>query len=92
MRDPETYLMPTEGWICFHCGERFKTFGAAEDHFGSRPGNGLACRIVQEDMGLLMELRKAQKAAAAQAWDSEEIRKLASRLLYLPLDQDLSGD
>ena len=37
--------MPKEGWVCFHCGERFTTFGSAEDHFGARPTNIAACRI-----------------------------------------------
>ena len=29
--------MPIDGWVCFHCGERFRTEGAARDHFGETP-------------------------------------------------------
>jgi len=59
---PDTYPQPEDGWVCFHCGERFKKVGAAEDHFGARPGDGLACRIkAGDERGLVMDLRKAQK-------------------------------
>ena len=57
----DTYPMPLDGWVCFHCGERFTTPGAASDHFGARPGSGLACKIkAGDERGLVMELRKAQ--------------------------------
>lgn len=57
----DTYPQPADGWVCFHCGERFKTFGGAEDHFGARPGDGLACKIkAGDERGLVMELRKVQ--------------------------------
>ncbi|MCH8197442.1 MAG: hypothetical protein IH904_05105 [Proteobacteria bacterium] len=57
----DIYSMPADGWVCFHCGERFTTLGAASDHFGVRPGDGLACRIkAGEERGLLMAFRKAQ--------------------------------
>lgn len=32
------YTAPEHGWTCFHCGETFKTPGAARLHFGERPG------------------------------------------------------
>ena len=60
-RPGDTYEMPPDGWVCFHCGERFTTSGAASDHFGARLGDGLACKIkVGAERGLLMALRKAQ--------------------------------
>lgn len=32
-----TYTPPEHGWTCFHCGETFKTPGAARLHFGELP-------------------------------------------------------
>ena len=59
--DGDTYSMPPDGWVCFHCGERFTTPGGAKDHFGSHPSATAACRIkVGEEMGLLMALRRAE--------------------------------
>lgn len=53
--------MPADGWVCFHCGERFTTVGSAEDHFGARPTDMAACLIkVGEERGLVMELRRVQ--------------------------------
>ena len=58
---PEFYEMPPDGWVCFHCGERFTTVGAAEDHFGERPTDMAGCRIkIGEERGLVMELRRLQ--------------------------------
>ena len=57
----DTYSAPPDGWVCFHCGERFTTFGAASDHFGERPDDGVACRIKDgEELGLVMALRRSQ--------------------------------
>ena len=57
----DTYPMPADGWVCFHCGERFTTVGAAEVHFGARPTDMAACLIkVGEERGLVMELRRVQ--------------------------------
>lgn len=36
---------PGDGWVCFHCGERLTTPGAARDHFGFQPSDDPACRI-----------------------------------------------
>ena len=33
-----TYTAPPHGWTCFHCGETFRTPGAARLHFGELPG------------------------------------------------------
>lgn len=58
----ETYEMPKDGWVCFHCGERFTTPGGAEDHFGAKPNSLAGCQIkVGEERGLLMELRRVEK-------------------------------
>lgn len=63
---PDTYSIPIgTPWICFHCGERFTTPGAARDHFGSTPASVPGCIIkAGEERGLLMALRKAEKEIA----------------------------
>lgn len=59
----DTYDQPKHGWTCFHCGETFTTPGRARDHFGGTPNSMAACRIkFGDEMGLLMELRKAEAA------------------------------
>lgn len=61
----ETYNMPPHGWTCFHCGETFKTPGAARDHFGVDQSRDPACRIKNgAERGLLMALRKAEAELA----------------------------
>ena len=56
-----TYNRPKHGWTCFFCGETYRTPGSAELHFGGSMGETVACRIkAGDEMGLLMELRKAQ--------------------------------
>ncbi len=37
----ETYRMPPDGWVCFHCGERFTTVGGAQVYFGRWPATRL---------------------------------------------------
>ena len=77
---PDTYPMPAHGWTCFHCGETFTTPGSARDHFGCEPCADPACRIkVGEERGLVMALRKAEKALEPFATfgicdDGEDIR------------------
>ncbi len=59
-----TYTMPNGGWICFHCGERFTTFGAAQDHFGETPDAEAGCILKVEpgkERGLLMALRRVEE-------------------------------
>ena len=69
--EPDTYPMPPDGWVCFHCGERFTTPGSAQDHFGDRPEDTAACRIkVGEERGLVMELRRNQRI---NRWLLEEL-------------------
>lgn len=62
------HYAPWHGWTCFHCGETLTTEGAARDHFGFEPSADPACRIkAGAERGLVMALRKAEKAAA-DAW------------------------
>lgn len=57
----DVYPRPPDGWVCFHCGERFTSYGSAEDHFGARPEDKPACLIkLGEERGLLMALRRAE--------------------------------
>ena len=58
----ETYKQPEHGWVCFHCGEVFKSVGSARDHFGETPKEVPGCIIkAGNEKGLLMELRRTQK-------------------------------
>lgn len=58
----DTYPVPKHGWTCFHCGDLFRTVGAARDHFGHDPFSEPGCRIkAGEEKGLLIALRKAEK-------------------------------
>ena len=73
----DTYPYPVSGpgWVCFHCGERFTTPGAAEDHFGESPEKTAACRIkVGAERGLVMALRHEQR----------ECQRLREELAHLP--------
>jgi hypothetical protein len=86
-----TYPMPTDGWVCFHCGERFTTWGSAEDHFGKNPHDTPACIIkAGDERGLVMELRKSQQDAEDQlqrALQAErEIEVLEIRVQALTTD------
>ena len=57
----DTYQTPEHGWTCFHCGETFKKWGAARDHFGGSIDGSAGCQIkAGEERGLLMALRKAE--------------------------------
>ena len=59
----DTYPMPPDGWVCFHCGARFLKPGAARDHFGPTPKSMPACTMSYEHG--LMELRKLEERVAA---------------------------
>ncbi len=60
-----TYEIPVEGWVCFHCGERFMTLNRARDHFGPTPGSMTACQLGPE--GIRRELRRLRSLEAE--WD-----------------------
>ena len=46
----ETYDMPADGWVCFHCGERFTTPNKARDHFGERPRARAVCVMTAAEL------------------------------------------
>lgn len=80
--------MPEHGWTCFHCGETFKTPGAARDHFGFDPSSEPGCRIkAGSERGLLMALRRAEEEIARRRDDDgptvaavvDEMRRMQSR-------------
>jgi hypothetical protein len=79
MIDEEHYVIPAHGWTCFFCGDTFKTAGAAGDHFGGNMSETAACRIkFGEEMGLLMDLRRAQEELVIhRAEDTEKDREIA---------------
>jgi len=67
MEHEDTYPMPKHGWTCFYCGDTFTTQGSASDHFGGDPGATAGCKIkAGDELGLLMELRKAE--ALVESW------------------------
>lgn len=74
----DTYPMPADGWVCFHCGVRFTTPGAAALHFGAAPDRTPGCLLQRvppgdDGLGLLMALRKAEAARdAALAWSDAD--------------------
>ena len=37
-----TYPQPWDGWVCFHCGTRFREPDAAREHFGPNPYDSVA--------------------------------------------------
>ena len=43
LNGPETYEMPADGWVCFHCGERFTSPNKARDHFREGPRARAVC-------------------------------------------------
>jgi hypothetical protein len=63
----EAYEQPERGWTCFHCGETFKTFPSARDHFGHNPGRSPACIIKAGEGGLLRQIRLLEEENA-NAW------------------------
>ena len=69
------YCKPPDGWVCFHCGDRFTTVGAAEDHLGKRPTARPACRIrAGEERGLVMEIRQLEAQVRSLRLDNIRLR------------------
>ena len=84
---PQFYCQPPDGWICFHCGDRFTTVGAAEDHFGKRPTAIPACRIkAGEERGLMMEIRRLEEQVRHLRLGNLRLRGFSVR------DDDVSDD
>ena len=74
MSNKDTYSMPEDGWVCFHCGERFMTPGGAGDHFGYRPSAEPGCLTkvaAGDERGWLMKIRKLEKS-----WDEMRVKLL----------------
>jgi hypothetical protein len=72
----ETYAGPVNGWTCFHCGETFRTPGAAALHFGATPDSMPGCILkvkAGEEFGLLMALRKAEADVMALRSQNEQL-------------------
>ena len=59
-RQANVYERPNEGWVCYHCGERFMTPGSARLHFGTLPNTETACRLVGANYDLIKRLRAAE--------------------------------
>ena len=69
---------PKGGWLCFHCDERFLTWGTARDHFGASPVAEPGCSLkvkTGDERGLLMALRDVE-----QERDELEVRLTAIKL------------
>ena len=72
------YPAPKGGWTCFLCGENFRVWDSARDHFGNSPIATAGCRIkFGEELGLLIALRRAEaELALYRAEDSEKDRSM----------------
>jgi hypothetical protein len=71
--DDPTYLMPTHGWTCFHCGETFTTPNAARWHFGATPDAKPGCLLKVElgnERGWLARIRELEtKEPKLYVWE-----------------------
>lgn len=47
--DGDTYPMPSDGWVCFHCGLRCLTVKSARIHFGETPDTKPMCILDNQD-------------------------------------------
>jgi len=43
----DTYQAPADGWVCFHCGVRFRKYGEALEHFGKEPVSARIAEFVE---------------------------------------------
>jgi hypothetical protein len=85
--EPEewVYNRPKHGWVCFHCGDVFRTPGEARDHFGFSPAATPACRIkLGGERSLVMALRQTENQR-----DELQVRLDAVRL---GLDKELEDE
>ena len=54
-------IPPAHGWVCFHCGARFRTVAGAQIHFGKRPSEPAGCTIdIEEFRNMRYELHAAR--------------------------------
>lgn len=66
-QNKDTYPMPKDGWVCFHCGERFTVPGKARAHFGATPDLKPACLIKGGDGDLfLLDVIRKQESVIKQ--------------------------
>lgn len=65
--DGDGYPMPAGGWICFHCGQRFRTAFLASLHFGESPKVPAACQT----MGARDVLRERHRQIYGERWSPE---------------------
>ena len=91
------YAAPPDGWVCFHCGERFTTPNDARDHFGFEPWEcSPACQIslgqarygLRQVRCLERDLKRARDAAFTLAemppgGSAESVRSSANQLYDL---------
>ena len=68
-RSQQFYSEPRDGWVCFHCGERFETSNAARDHFGARPDSDPACWIPAEHVHEQLRAFRCQEESIRAALD-----------------------
>ena len=66
-----TYPSPSDGWVCFHCGERFRSESRARDHFGDTPKSVTECFRFVEDIRVMFNIPKT-----VDYWNVLRIAKL----------------
>ena len=82
------YTVPKEGWTCFHCGENFKDFKKAQEHFGLKRDMTSICIVkLCKDKCSIMELRKAERLAHERG---ETIKELETQLNELRAKYEMS--
>ena len=77
-RQADVYERPNEGWVCYHCGERFLSPGSAEVHFGTRPTGLVRCREMQVNHAKAIR-EKDEAIAQARADALEEAAKAVEK-------------
>ena len=71
----DTYRAPKDGWVCFFCGERLTTVGAAREHFGAEPEDFPGCLIKVgrgTERNLLGTVRQLEQLVRKLLRESEE--------------------
>ena len=76
----DTYPAPADGWVCFHCGERFVTPNAAREHFGFDPAATPACRL--SPAHVRAELRRFRHIETDLRWIVDQLHDVADQIDY----------
>lgn len=64
-------------WRCFHCGEVFRRFHLAAEHFGHEEGAQPACRLKAHEGHLVHYIRSLEdQLARYRAEDSDVLRSI----------------